>query len=62
LKSVLTKVNKNPELDSAKEDVLSGCKVFMLFGGAITGTYPELKESCRDIFRDIIYFARDVSL
>jgi sulfatase maturation enzyme AslB (radical SAM superfamily) len=37
-------------------------KVITLFAGTVLAKYPEMEDSCREIFRDILYSIRDKGL
>ena len=47
------------QAQNPQEAIRSVCQIWLLFGGALVGSYPELADSCRDIFRDVIYSVRD---
>lgn len=50
------------QAQNPQEAIQSVCQIWLLFGGALVGSYPELADSCRDIFREIIYSIRDADV
>ena len=47
---------------NATNSIIEVSKVITLFAGTVLAKYPEMEDSCREIFRDILYSIRDKGL
>jgi len=39
--------------------IIEASKVITLFAGTVISKYPEMEDTCRELFKDILYSIRD---